>query len=211
MARVREDGVKIPRWTKQIEQFCHEWLLSNFNGTQAYRKAGYNPPTNSAARSGASKLLARDDVQDYIAKIWAEHLAAEDADHPIKVKDVLLEIRSISFSNIADVVEFLPNGLLKVKNLESLPRSITAAISKISSRDSRQGHEVVVEMHDKLRGLGLCAKYLGADLNPNELIARVRALGFEVIDPSSNSPVVTPDENARSPLSSTTEADSEGS
>lgn len=57
--------VQIAPINPKHQRFADEYLV-DFNGTEAYKRAGYKG-TGNAAYVGASKLLARDDIQKYLA------------------------------------------------------------------------------------------------------------------------------------------------
>lgn len=52
--------------------FCENYVLLG-NATEAYKQAGYVCKNESVASSGATKLLARQKVKDYIDELMAEH------------------------------------------------------------------------------------------------------------------------------------------
>lgn len=64
--------------TDKQQKFCREYLKNyDFNATQAYINAGYNP---KSARSNASRLLQNEYVQAYLKEIVKEDEEKDIAD-----------------------------------------------------------------------------------------------------------------------------------
>lgn len=90
---------------EQHRVFADEYL-TDFNATAAYKRAGYKG-TGNAAHVGASKLLARDDIQAYLQQKTAENAKkAED-----KQAEVLQRMVSMALGDIRGM--FDQNGCLK--------------------------------------------------------------------------------------------------
>jgi hypothetical protein len=64
----------------QREQFCHEYLATNCNGAEAYRRAGFKVNSRAAAESGASRLLRDAKVLDRIHELQRAALERADVD-----------------------------------------------------------------------------------------------------------------------------------
>lgn len=58
------------------EAFAREWV-KDFNGQEAYKRAGYKVKSNEVAQVGASKLLSEPKVQELVQKLLGK--AAEKA------------------------------------------------------------------------------------------------------------------------------------
>lgn len=54
--------------TEKMKAFCRAYFSNNGNGTQAYLSA-YDSESEVAASIESSKLLARDDIQEYLATL----------------------------------------------------------------------------------------------------------------------------------------------
>ena len=157
----------------RMKAFCEE-LIIDFDRNRAYRDAGYKPNTDNAARVGAHQLLQREDVQEYMMYLLQQHTAARE----LKVEQVLEGLQQIAFSDIRNVIDVTGKGEIQLKRLDDLPPHVTATISKITTKPNAFGLEVGVELCNKLDALKQLAKFFGADLNPNEVLARARAFGF---------------------------------
>ncbi len=170
-----------PELAVQHQSFADDWMTHG-NGTQAYYNAGYEPASEEVARVCGSQLLARKDVQAYIR--WQQKQRSQRLQ--ITADKVQAEIARIAFSNLFDVVEFKQDKeggeTLCVK--QDVPLDAQVAIAKLVHQQTKYGTELEVRMHDKLGALKLLLRFYGMDLNPNELIARLRSYGYEVREPN---------------------------
>lgn len=92
-----------PRLTPQIRRFCDEYLAAGeSNGAAAARAAKYS---EKRAPQAASKLLARPDVQAYLAEKRRPVVRELAARHKITLERILEENAAVGFSDFMDLVE----------------------------------------------------------------------------------------------------------
>ena len=137
--------------TAKQDRFCREYVV-DLNASRAARKAGYKAKT---ARQQGQRLLTKVDVQQRIAELQAEvtHRLG------IKAENVLHELTRIGFSNIADYLEFGPNGVT-LRNSEDLNDNQLAAVAEIIETITKHGRNLRFKLHDKLSALEKLGKHL---------------------------------------------------
>ncbi len=113
--------------TPQQELFCNEFI-KDLNATQAALRAKYS---KNGARTTASKLLAKDNIQQLIYELNQERLKAVKID----ANFVLEELHKIATSDVAEI--FDENG--KMKNIHDVPPIIRRAISSIETVEYFEG------------------------------------------------------------------------
>lgn len=165
--------------TPQQVRFCQIYSNS-MNGTQAAIAAGFS---EVSARTIASRLLSKDNIQAYLID-----LAARTEEKTIVTKArVLEELAALGFSDMKDFIEFRKGKKPRVKSFEETGEAKTRAIKKIKIRERRievddekadefvgnTGDEpirggksitleshVEFELHDKIRPLDMMARHL---------------------------------------------------
>lgn len=163
-----EDSVN--NFEMRCEVFVREYLV-DFNGSRAAIAAGYSKKT---ARMQASRLLTNDNVQKALKAAQAERLERLD----LTADKVMREVANLAFANMSDLVDWNNNGV-EMRDSKDLPASVKAAVQEIGhSYDETSGHPVIedgeislsggkrrgsakIKLHDKLKALELCGKYLG--------------------------------------------------
>lgn len=177
-----EDQSKIEELGQKLKgehrTFAEEWVIDH-DSDRAYRAAGYEPKDSNAAHMGASRLLARPDVSAYVNALHSQLTRKRQLTGAM----VIEEQRRMAFSNIKYLIT-AEDKSFSLKDLASLPDEYTAAISKLTQKSTKTGAVVLesVELHDKQAALKSLAKYFGVDLNPHELLSRIRGLGFTLDD-----------------------------
>ena len=149
-------------------RFCENFLV-HLNGAKAAREAGYDA---GRARITASELLAREDIQDYIAQ-RQEELQAEIG---ITQKRVLQEYARIAFSDIRTF--YTVDGALK--SIRDLDDDAAAALAGVEVYEERTGQEDVeaigstkkIKVFDKVKALEALGKHLGMFKNIHELTGK---------------------------------------
>ena len=91
----------------------------------------------------------------------------------ITADEVQAELARLAFSNMFDVVESMKDGKFRVKG--NLPLETQAAVARLAYRDTKDGAELEVEMHDKLGALKALAKWHGIDLSEDAEAADAEA------------------------------------
>ncbi len=158
------------------KRFCHEYLVDG-NGAAAYLRAGYKS-TQNAAKVSASTLLGKPEIKAYLDRLKAEQAQKLDFDGML----VLKELGAIAFFNAKEIVKLTIEGITPEK-LDELPDVVWSAIASVKHSDHPElGTKTEFTFHSKLTALGKLARYFAVDMNPNELISQVRALGYSVTD-----------------------------
>lgn len=163
----------------QHQVFVEEWLR-DFNVVRAHRAAGYVASSEAAARSAGCQILSRPDVQQFLLEVREDDSRALGIDRHKIVK----ALKDVAFSNILDLLMNIQGDTITLEELKKLPRQIGYTISSITQeRNTRTGEvRLTIKMKDSVAALKVLAKYYGVDLNYNELLARIHALGYEVKD-----------------------------
>lgn len=131
--------------------------FETLNGAESARYAGF---AEESARQEASRLLAREDVQDYLQKL-RESLSEKTG---ITQERVLQEIAKIAFSDIRNYYQD-DNNLKPICDLDDNEAAALASVK--SYEENMPGTSIVVGMnreiklYDKLAGLEKLARHLG--------------------------------------------------
>lgn len=122
-----------------------------------------------------SKPLARAAV--------AEKLKAAADEQDVSPDRVIGEHAVIAFSNIADYLEIGNFGDFSIKNLESIPRHLLAAVKSMKTIPSPYGLRTEITLHDKHPSLKVLTELMGlvAPDRPAALQEYVRAPQAEQI------------------------------
>lgn len=145
---------KVAALTERQRRFCDEYLI-DFNGTQAYYRAGYNAKRDVVAANGSRNLLANPDVQAYIQARQAEIRKQTD----ITRERVLRELAAIGFSDVTDYIQVSgnENPNVIIRPTDDIPVEKRAALAGI--KQGRYGIEI--KLHDKLRALEQISRIMG--------------------------------------------------
>lgn len=149
-------------------RFCEAFLV-HLNGAKAAREAGYS---EDRARVTASELLAREDIQEYIAKRQEELQEATG----ITQKRVLEEYARIAFSDVRKLYT-VDDALKSIRELDD---DAAAAVASVEVYEEKTGEEDVeaigttkkVKMFDKVKALDALAKHLGMFKNIHEITGK---------------------------------------
>jgi phage terminase small subunit len=143
--------------------FC-EAILQGKTQREAYEHAGFASLSEESTDASASRLIRHPDVAAYLAKRRSEL----QADLGVSTHRVLSEYAKLAFSDIGAVLEWDENGV-KLRPLRELEPAITATISEISERTSKQlrndeistTKSIKVKLHNKHQALKDLAEHLG--------------------------------------------------
>lgn len=120
---------KKDRLTEKQEKFCHYYLDTDGNASEAYRMAydtsNAQPPT---IWTSACELLANPKVKVRIDEIRAERRAASEVDRK-KVERVLMDIVAADPNDL--YLTDLATGKIKLKSPSQLPKRMRNALKKI--------------------------------------------------------------------------------
>lgn len=161
--------------TDKQKRFVNEYLI-DFNGTQAYIRAGYKATSNKVAEANARKLLAKHSVQEYLN----ERQDALQKRTEITQDKVLKELAKIAFANGADFAKVVTKKTkrdqqeieyqqVEIPDTDSLPEDKRSAIASI--KETKYG--ISVESHDKVKALELIGRHLGMFKDKVELTGDV--------------------------------------
>lgn len=179
------------RLTPKQEVFCQEYLV-DLNATQAAIRAGYS---KNGAEATGSKLLINHKVQAEISRLMSVREKRTD----ITADKTLNELALLGFSDIKNYVDVNAAGLVKVKDLSTLPPELSRAIKKVKQKTSirfdDQGGKIQdahleFELYDKLLALDKIGTHLGMfKLNVNHKhsgeVKTDGVLEIRVIDPET--------------------------
>ena len=136
-------------------QFVNEYLKC-FNASKAARLAGYSDKTSHVA---GSRLLSNVNVSNVIQRRFCEN--AMDSD------EVLHHLTELARGDLTDVIDRFGNPDLD----KAIEYGSTGLLKKVKSRtiisikndgeEESETHITEVEIHDRLKALGLLAKYHG--------------------------------------------------
>lgn len=145
--------------------------------TDAWLSAGFKSKSRQQASTNASQFFAREDVKEYL-----RYLEALRSQRLRATGDrVIHELEVMAYSTIADFASWTENEL-KFKPSEEIDPILKPAIAKVTQTGYGAKAVISIEMHPKLPALATLQKRFGIGLDPNELIAKVRSLGYDVVD-----------------------------
>lgn len=145
--------------------FVRHYLANKQNGKQAAIAAGY---AEGSATVTASKLLTQANVRAALARLLEPRVEQLD----LKAEDVLRELMSIAFSNLAEVIDKDTQALKPIHDwpigMQRAIGTLEIAREKVTHKDGAEGDVSVivqdqilkVKSWDKPRALELLAKHL---------------------------------------------------
>lgn len=80
--------------------------------------------------------------------------------YQVSVSKVVRELMPLVTSNIVDVVDVSPGGMV-VKDLRNLPRELTAGIAEVQETRNAQGVQIRIKMHDKIAAISALTRLCG--------------------------------------------------
>lgn len=157
--------------TNAQKRFCDEYLI-DFNASRAYKAAYKSCKSDLTARTNASKLLTKTNIQKYISEKQKEIEEKTE----ITQKKIIQELAKIALFNIKDI--YNENGALKkvteldddtakaISGVKILQKAGAMKISLSKTNDEiplEHIPEQTVEFktNDKTRALELLGKHLG--------------------------------------------------
>lgn len=155
--------------TNNQKLFCQEYIKLGMNGAQAYMKVYKSCKSDSAARANSSRLLANDNIQDYISEL--QDKVEEKA--IVSIEDIVKELTAIAFVDRTKISQNVRNRILlqeengtekeyfennvvftETSELDEESKKVIAGYKKTQSG-------FAIETYDKLKALELLGKYLG--------------------------------------------------
>ena len=137
-----------PRQSRFVEEY-----LVDLNAAQAAIRAGYSA---RSARKNSYRLLRKTAVREAVAQA----MGARSERTQISADQVLREYARLAFSNIADFVDFGPDGVT-VRALSEMPRDAARCVAEVSESKTGRGGTTRLKLHDKKGALDALARNLG--------------------------------------------------
>lgn len=131
------------------ERFAHEYLI-DFNGTAAYRRAGYTATGDNAAAASAWKLLQHEDVRDILLGTQRKILAKID----LTAERLVLEAAAIAFCDPGSIFD----NNFQIRPLGEWPLETRRAVASIKRNADGS---IEVKFWNKNAGHELLFKHLG--------------------------------------------------
>jgi phage terminase small subunit len=152
----------MPLSTKQ-QRFVEEYA-SDFNATQAYKRAGYKVSSDASARSAGARLLANVSISEKISAAVAR--LAKTA--RITADEAWRELSYLAFSNIADILD-MTGPDLRLKPACDIPISALRALKSVkvkrylegTGEDAREVELIDFTFWDKPGALTMALRALG--------------------------------------------------
>jgi len=179
-------------------RFAQEYII-DLNGTQAYKRAGYDVKDDEIAKVNASRLLTNANVKKLIHRMKAERARRSQ----ITADRVLAQLDRLAFSDLRDIYGE-ERGLLPIPQLGD---DAAAAIQSVKLSDRKMPgsgsgedaeYETIIEYKfaDKKGSLDLLAKHLGLvtekvelDISDNMMermeLARARSAKVKSVESST--------------------------
>lgn len=151
MAQEPENEVKIPKGALK-RAFCEHYAVSRI-GSKAAIAAGYSEKT---AKQKAYELLQDPEIKAYIAFLEAEKIAEAN----VSKEDLILELKKIGFSDIADFVDVRDQSI-SFKDFAEMPKGATSVIAEVSETTGKYGSSFKFKLHPKLDAIRQMAEMLG--------------------------------------------------
>lgn len=163
-----EPGDEVPADYAFLLDFTHDGKKltpSELRAVLAYVGNGFMLPAGDAVYTGlytSPRVLA------------ALRAITEDAVKQFQVNPnrIVRELSTLIGSNISDVMEIGPGGIL-VKDFSQLPREITAAVQEVHEVRNAQGTQIRVKLYDKVAAINTLCKLLGFNKEKTEVTVSV--------------------------------------
>lgn len=145
--------------------FCQEYLKLGMNGTQAYMKIYKTCKKEETARTNASRMLTKANIQEYIKELQKK----VEEKTTVTIEDIVNELTAIAFADrtkiskvINEEIEIDENVKVNMPNV-IMPNTDNLDIKekKVISGYKKTKNGVSVETYDKVKALELLGKYLG--------------------------------------------------
>ena len=133
-------------------RFCEEYLI-DLNAKRAALRAGCTP----AIANRAASWIKRDSPAKPELRAEIDRLIAERSRRTgVSADRVVRELARIAFADVTDVLDIAASDVRG-----DIGRDDSAALAKIRRRQTADGVECEIHMHDKNRALELLGKHLG--------------------------------------------------
>jgi len=154
----------------QHERFCQEYII-DLNGTKAAIRAKFSEKT---ARSKASQLLTKVNIQDRIAELKAQRAKRMEI-----IQDrVLEELAILGYSNIKDYIKASTDGLIVFKDMDTITEEQARAIEAIKV-NVKEG-KIEFKLHSKTKTLEMICRHLGMFVDKFDVGDNLKKILYEV-------------------------------
>lgn len=134
--------------TDKQKAFCQEYII-DFNAAQSAIRAGYSKDT---AKQIGARLLSNVYLQGEVNKQLDERTQRVE----VKQDRIVYELAKLAFADLGNYVSVDSSGVT-VKDLDDLDTSL---LQEASQSVNKEGVNVKIKMHDKLKALELLGKHL---------------------------------------------------
>ena len=133
-------------------RFCEEYLI-DLNAKRAALRAGFAPST----AKDASMWINPQHPEKPALRVEIDRLMAERSRRTgVSADRVVRELARIAFADLTDVLDITASDVRG-----DIGRDDSAALARIKRRQTADGVECEIHMHDKNRALELLGKHLG--------------------------------------------------
>lgn len=112
-------GKRSRRLNLRQQVFCREYMR-DFNGTRAYKAAGFNVTSDGSAAANASRLLKDDNVKAYMEELRQEFFMNAE----ITTEQIIAQYKKLAFNDARS----LYNEQGELKDPKDWPDEIAAAV-----------------------------------------------------------------------------------
>jgi len=159
---------KKPKLSDADKRYCQEYVI-DFDRVRAYMESHPKCKSKASARANATRLmLTNANISPYIHKLLEKQAGRAER----SADDIVREMERIGFSDIRNVLKFDSSGVT-LRNSQDLRPDVTAAISGISSRDTKEGTSIKLTLHNKVSALENLGKRHNLFPNTTELTGGV--------------------------------------
>jgi hypothetical protein len=147
----------------KIKNVQHRRLVLEFaangfkNKTQAGIAAGYKERT---ANRTVSKVFQRPEVNAAVEEQKTLVLAKVESELDMEATAIMREMAIVGGSSVADYLSFNEDGI-KIKDSDDINPHKLRAIKSVKMKKTKDGHEIDLVLHDKMKGLEGLAKAKG--------------------------------------------------
>ena len=145
--------------------FCQEYLKLGMNGTQAYMKIYKTCKKEETARTNASRMLTKANIQEYIQELQKK----VEEKTTVTIEDIVNELTAIAFADRTKISKVVNENIEIDENIKvNMPNVIMPNTDNLDIKEKKviAGYKktrngVSVETYDKVKALELLGKYLG--------------------------------------------------
>jgi len=148
------DKIKNARHRRYVLEFA---ALGFKNQTQAAIASDY---AKGSAHVRANKIMARIEIQTAIQEQKEFLLSKIESELDMEATDIMREMAIVGGSSIADYLSFNKEGV-EIKDSNDINPHKLRAIKSVKIKKNKNGSEIDLVLHDKVKGLEQLAKAKG--------------------------------------------------